>query len=200
MENFVFENPTKVFFGNGCVREYLSGLAAPYQGSIMLAWGGGSIRRNGVYDEVCAALRATGRKIVEFSGIMSNPTYKKVLEGAALARKENVGLIIAVGGGSAMDCCKAISIAARYDGDVWNDFWAKKGSFRGFAPLPLGIVVTVSGTGSECNGGAVITNEDLHMKTGRDYPECNARFSIRRTPSACRASRWCPALLTRSPT
>ena len=69
MENFVFENPTKVFFGNGCVREYLSGLAAPYQGSIMLAWGGGSIRRNGVYDEVCAALRATGRKIVEFSGV-----------------------------------------------------------------------------------------------------------------------------------
>ena len=178
MENFVFENPTKVFFGNGCVREYLSGLAAPYQGSIMLAWGGGSIRRNGVYDEVCAALRATGRKIVEFSGIMSNPTYKKVLEGAALARKENVGLIIAVGGGSVMDCCKAISIAARYDGDVWNDFWAKKGSFRGFDPLPLGIVVTVSGTGSECNGGAVITNEDLHMKTGRDYPECNARFSL----------------------
>lgn len=134
MENFVFENPTKVFFGNGCVREYLSGLAAPYQGSIMLAWGGGSIRRNGVYDEVCAALRATGRKIVEFSGIMSNPTYKKVLEGAALARKENVGLIIAVGGGSVMDCCKAISIAARYDGDVWNDFWAKKGSFRGLTP------------------------------------------------------------------
>lgn len=178
MENFVFENPTKVFFGNGCVREYLSGLAAPYQGSIMLAWGGGSIRRNGVYDEVCAALRATGRKIVEFSGIMSNPTYKKVLEGAALARKENVGLIIAVGGGSVMDCCKAISIAARYDGDVWNDFWAKKGSFRGFDPLSLGIVVTVSGTGSECNGGAVITNEDLHMKTGRDYPECNARFSL----------------------
>lgn len=91
MENFVFENPTKVFFGKGCVREYLSGLAAPYQGSIMLAWGGGSIRRNGVYDEVCAALRATGRKIVEFSGIMSNPTYRKMLEGAALARKENVG-------------------------------------------------------------------------------------------------------------
>ena len=178
MENFVFENPTKVFFGKGCVTEYLSGLAAPYQGSIMLAWGGGSIRRNGVYDEVCAALRATGRKIVEFSGIMSNPTYKKVLEGAALARKENVGLIIAVGGGSVMDCCKAISIAARYDGDVWNDFWVKKGSFRGFEPLPLGIVVTVSGTGSECNGGAVITNEDLHMKTGRDYPECNARFSL----------------------
>ena len=91
MENFVFENPTKVFFGQGCVREYLSGLAAPYQGSIMLAWGGGSIRRNGVYDEVCAALRATGRKIVEFSGIMSNPTYKKVLEGAALARKKMWG-------------------------------------------------------------------------------------------------------------
>ncbi len=178
MEIFVFENPTKVFFGKGCVREYLSGLAAPYQGRPMLAWGGGSIRRNGVYDEVCAALRATGRKIVEFSGIMSNPTYKKVLEGAALARKENVGLIIAVGGGSVMDCCKAISITARYDGDVWNDFWAKKGSFRGFAPLPLGIVVTVLGTGSECNGGAVITNEDLHMKTGRDYPECNARFSL----------------------
>lgn len=134
MENFVFENPTKVFFGKGCVREYLSGLAAPYQGSPMLAWGGGSIRRNGVYDEVCAALRATGRKIVEFSGIMSNPTYKKVLEGAALARKENVGLIIAVGGGSVMDCSKAIFHSRAIRRRCLERFLGEEGLLQGLCP------------------------------------------------------------------
>lgn len=76
-----------------------------------------------------------------------------------------------------MDCCKAISLAARYEGDVWADFWARPGIID-FKPLPLGIIVTVAGTGSECNGGAVITNEDLKVKTGRDYPQCNPKFAL----------------------
>ena len=76
-----------------------------------------------------------------------------------------------------MDCCKAISIAARYDGDVWEDFWKRPGVFD-FEPLPLGVIVTVAGTGSECNGGAVITNEELKIKTGRDYPQCNPKFAL----------------------
>lgn len=76
-----------------------------------------------------------------------------------------------------MDCCKAISLAARYDGDVWADFWARPGIID-FKPLPLGVIVTVAGTGSECNGGAVITNEDLKVKTGRDYPQCNPKFAL----------------------
>lgn len=177
MNNFIFENATKVFFGKGCVKEYLACLTKDYGDTVMLAYGGGSIKRNGIYDEVTAILKEAGKTIVEFPGIMANPTYAKVLEGAALAREKQVGLILGVGGGSVMDCCKAISIAARYDGDVWADFWARPGIFN-FEPLPLGVIVTVAGTGSECNGGAVITNEELKVKTGRDYPMCNPRFAL----------------------
>lgn len=85
-------------------------------------------------------------------------------------------ILLAYGGGSAMDCCKAVSLAARYDGDGWEDFWARPGVID-FEPLPLGVVVTVAGTGSECNGGAVITNEEKKIKTGRDYPALNPRFA-----------------------
>lgn len=177
MNNFIFENATKVYFGKGCVKEYLSCLTKSYGGTVMLAYGGGSIKRNGVYDEVTAILKEAGKNVVEFSGIMANPTYAKVLEGAKLAKENDVELILGVGGGSVMDCCKAISIAARYDGDVWADFWARPGVFN-FDPLPLGVIVTVTGTGSECNGGAVITNEELKVKTGRDYPACNPRFAL----------------------
>lgn len=152
-------------------------MAKGREGKIMLAYGGGSIKKNGIYDEVTGILKNAGKEIVEFPGIMANPTYAKVLEGAKLARENNVGLILGVGGGSVMDCCKAISIAARYDGDVWADFWARPGIFD-FEPLPLGVIVTVAGTGSECNGGAVITNEELKVKTGRDYPQCNPKFAL----------------------
>lgn len=177
MNNFIFENFTKVFFGKGCVKEYLSCLTKSYGDTVMLCYGGGSIKKNGVYDEVTKILRAVGKTIVEFSGIMANPTYAKVLEGAKLAKENDVSLLLGIGGGSVMDCCKAISIAARYDGDVWEDFWARPGVFD-FEPLPIGVIVTVAGTGSECNGGAVITNEKLKIKTGRDYPQCNPRFAL----------------------
>ena len=177
MNNFIFENATKVLFGKGCVKEYLCCLIKGCGDTVMLAYGGGSIKKNGVYDEVVSILKEAGKHIVEFPGIMANPTYAKVLEGAKLARESQAGLILGVGGGSVMDCCKAVSIAARYDGDVWEDFWARPGIFD-FEPLPLGVIVTVAGTGSECNGGAVITNEDLKIKTGRDYPKCNPRFAL----------------------
>ena len=177
MNNFIFENATKVLFGKGCVKEYLCCLIKGCGDTVMLAYGGGSIKKNGVYDEVVSILKEAGKHIVEFPGIMANPTYAKVLEGAKLARESQAGLILGVGGGSVMDCCKAVSIAARYDGDVWEDFWARPGIFD-FDPLPLGVIVTVAGTGSECNGGAVITNEELKIKTGRDYPKCNPRFAL----------------------
>ena len=177
MNNFIFENATKVLFGKGCVKEYLCCLIKGCGDTVMLAYGGGSIKKNGVYDEVVPILKRAGKNIVEFPGIMANPTYAKVLEGAKLARESQAGLILGVGGGSVMDCCKAVSIAARYDGDVWEDFWARPGIFD-FEPLPLGVIVTVAGTGSECNGGAVITNEELKIKTGRDYPRCNPRFAL----------------------
>ena len=160
MNNFIFENATKVFFGKGCVKEYLCCLTKGYGDTVMLAYGGGSVKRNGVYDEVAGILKAAGKNIVEFPGIMANPTYAKVLEGAGLARENHVGLILGVGGGSVMDCCKAVSIAARYQGDVWADFFARPGIFD-FEPLPVGVIVTAAGTGGECNGGAVIPNEEL---------------------------------------
>ena len=176
MNNFIFQNSTKVYFGKGCVKEYLACLTKDAK-TILLAYGGGSIKRNGVYDEIIRILKGAGKAIVEFPGIMSNPTYRKVQEGAKLARENHADMILAVGGGSTMDCCKAVSLAARYDGDVWNDFWAQLGVID-FEPLPLGVVVTAAGTGSECNGGAVITNEAKKIKTGRDYPALNPRFAL----------------------
>lgn len=176
MNSFVFQNSTKVYFGKGCVKDHLSKVTAGAE-KIMIAYGGGSIKRNGVYDEVTGILKEAGKTVVEFSGIMPNPTYGKVCEGAELVRDEEVDMIIAVGGGSVMDCCKAISLAAVYDGDIWSDFWERPGAID-FEPLPLGVIVTVAGTGSECNGGSVITNEEKKIKTGRDYPECDPEFAL----------------------
>ena len=101
MNNFIFQNSTKVYFGKGCVKEYLTCLTKNAQ-TILLAYGGGSIKRNGVYDEITGILKETGKNIVEFSGIMSNPTYAKVQEGARLARDNQADMILAVGGGSTM--------------------------------------------------------------------------------------------------
>lgn len=177
MRDFQFENSTKVVFGQDCVKKNLSKLVAPYGKNVMLAYGGGSIKRNGIHQEITEILQAAGKTVVEFSGIMSNPTYEKVQEGAELAKNSQVELILGVGGGSVMDCCKAVSLAARYDGDIWQDYWAKPGKIE-TDPIPLGVVVTVAGTGSECNGGAVITNEKLKVKTGRDYPVLNPKFAL----------------------
>lgn len=177
MNNFIFENATKVFFGQGCVKEYLSCLSSHYGRKVMLCYGGGSIKKNGIYEEVMQSLKKAGKEVVEFPSIMANPTYAKVLEGAELAKEQRVDLILGVGGGSVMDCCKAISMAAVYNGDIWNDFWVRPGIID-FDPIPLGVIVTVAGTGSEMNGGAVITNEALKVKTGRDYPKCNPVFAL----------------------
>lgn len=176
MNNFIFENATKTYFGQGCVKEYLGCLLKDSH-TVMLAYGGGSIKRNGIYDEVTGILTAAGKTVVEFSGIMSNPTYAKVREGAELAKEQGVDMILGIGGGSVMDCCKAVSMAAAYSGNLWEYFWERPGVVD-FTPLPLGVIVTVSGTGSEMNGGAVITNEEKMIKTGRDYPSCNPRFAL----------------------
>lgn len=158
MNNFIFENSTKVYFGKGCVKEYLSCLVKNYGDTVMLAYGGGSIIKNGIYNEVLASLRDAGKTVVEFPGISANPTYAKVMDGVKLVREKGVDLILGVGGGSVMDCCKAVSLAAEYDGDAWEQFWEKSGMID-FDTVPVGVIVTVTGTGSECNGGAVITNE-----------------------------------------
>lgn len=177
MNNFIFENATKVYFGKGCVKEYLCCCLKQYGNRVMVAYGGGSIKKNGIYEEVISLLQGMGKQVTEFSGIMPNPTYQKVLEGAKLAKENHIDVILGIGGGSVMDCCKAVSMAAVYEGDIWTDFWERAGIVD-FEPLPLGVIVTAAGTGSECNGGAVITNEEKKVKTGRDYPKCNPRFAL----------------------
>lgn len=177
MNNFIFENATKVYFGKNCVKEYLSCLAKKHGQKVLLAYGGGSIKKNGIYEEVTEILKQAGKEIIEFSGIMANPTYVKVLEGAKLAKDNQADWILGIGGGSVMDCCKAVSMAAVSEKDIWEEYWAKPGVVD-FTPLSLGVIVTVAGTGSECNGGAVITNETLKVKTGRDYPQCNPEFAL----------------------
>ena len=118
MNNFIFENKTKVYFGKGGVKEYLGSLLVNYGETVMLAYGGGSIKRNGVYDEIMGILNAAGKRVVEFDRIMSNPTYAKAQEGSKLARENHVDLILAVGGGSVSDCCKVISAQAKLDEDI----------------------------------------------------------------------------------
>lgn len=162
MNNFVFENKTKVYFGKGEAKEQLGGLLEHYGDTVMLAYGGGSIKRNGVYDEMMEILNAHGKRVVEFSGIMPNPTYAKVQEGAKLARENQVDLILAVGGGSVSDCCKVVSAQAKLDEDIWELEYTKHAFPTEF--IPLGTVVTVFGTGSEMNCGAVITHEDKKIK------------------------------------
>lgn len=111
-------------------------------------------------------LEKAGKNIYEFAGITSNPTYAKVLEGAKLAKESKIDLILAAGGGSVMDCCKAVSMAAVYEGDLWDDFIARHGIME-FDPIPLGVIVTTSDTGSAMNGRVVITNKTLNVRSGR---------------------------------
>lgn len=177
MNNFIYENATKVYFGRGCVKEYLTCLLGPYGGTVLLVYGCGSIKRNGIYQQIMDILRQAGKAVVELPNITPNPTYRKVLEGAALARAHHVDMILAVGGGSVMDCAKAISLAAKYPGDWWQDFWVRPGVID-FDPLPVGVVATGMSCGGACNGRAIVTNGDQKQKTGRDYPKLNPRFAL----------------------
>lgn len=176
MNNFIYENRTKVYFGPGCVKEFLVSLIKDYD-TVMLAYGMGSVKKNGIYDEILGILIKSGKNVVEFSGIMPNPTYRKVMEGVRLARSSGAQIILGIGGGSVMDCCKAVALVAYCKGDPWENYWERKGVIH-FEPIPVGVVVTAAGTGSECNGASIITNEEKRRKTGYDYPACNPRFAL----------------------
>lgn len=162
MNNFTFSYPTRVYFGEGSAAQAFSAELGKVGETVMLAFGGGSVKKNGVYDEMKALLEQAGKKVVDFSGIMSNPTYIKVQEGAELAREYHVDFILAVGGGSVIDCCKVVSAQAMLDEDIWNMEYGK-GKFPA-AGIPMGAVVTASGTGAEMNAGAVITYEEKKWK------------------------------------
>lgn len=163
MQNFNYSYPVKVIFGNDAVKNNLSSLLKAEWKNIMLAYGGGSIKKNGIYDELCTFLKNNSKNIIEFSGIMSNPTYAKVQEGTKVARDNKVDFILAVGGGSVIDCCKVISAQAKLDEDLWNFEYEKHCTPADF--IPMGAVVTAFGTGAEMNNGAVITNTEKKMKS-----------------------------------
>ena len=165
MENFVYEYPTKVYFGKGAAERHLPGILSAYGSNVLLAYGGGSIKKNGVYEEITGILKAAGKNVTEFTGIMSNPTWEKVREGAGLAREHKIDLVLAVGGGSVIDCCKIVCAQAVAGEDLW-DLEMVRHKAPSKAPIPMGAVVTASGTGAEMNGGAVITNEDAKIKGG----------------------------------
>ena len=162
MKEFVYSYPMKVYFGEGAARKAIAAELGRFGKTVMLAYGGGSIKKSGVYDEMRSLLTEAGKEIVDFSGIMSNPTYAKVQEGAALVREKKVDFILAVGGGSVIDCCKVISAQAVLDEDIW-DMEYGKGKFP-TTGIPMGAVVTASGTGAEMNAGSVITCEEKMWK------------------------------------
>lgn len=164
MQKFVYEYATKVYFGEGAAKEHLAEAVSGYGQNVMLAYGGGSVKKNGIYDEVKKILEDAGKRVTDFSGIMSNPTYAKVQEGAALAKKEEIDFILAVGGGSVIDCSKIVAAQAKTDKDLW-EMEMTDHQFPAEA-VPMGAVVTASGTGAEMNGGAVITNEEKVIKAG----------------------------------
>ena len=164
MNEFVFTYPTKVYFGQNSLEKALRAELNRHGKTVMLAYGGASLKKNGIYDRVKELLAKDGKEVVDFPGIMPNPTYAKVQEGAALAKEKGVDFILAVGGGSVIDCCKIIAAQAKTDKDIWEMEFSE-GKFP-TEYLPMGAVVTASGTGAEQNCGAVITNEEKGIKTG----------------------------------
>lgn len=164
MNEFVFTYPTKVYFGQNSLEKALQAELNRHGKTVMLAYGGASLKKNGIYDRVKELLAKEGKEVVDFPGIMPNPTYAKVQEGAALAKEKGVDFILAVGGGSVIDCCKIIAAQAKTDKDIWEMEFSE-GKFP-TEYLPMGAVVTASGTGAEQNCGAVITNEEKGIKTG----------------------------------
>ncbi len=162
MNPFTYEYPVKQYFGEGAAKANLPQELSKYGKTVMLAYGGGSLKKTGVYDEIVGLLKDAGKEVVEFSGIMPNPTYSKVLEGAKLAKEQDVDLILAVGGGSVSDACKIVATQAKYDKDIWEMEYTDREIPTDH--LPMAVIVTASGTGSEQNNGAVITNEEKKLK------------------------------------
>ena len=163
MNAFTYSYPVKVYFGQKAANQNLDRELAGVGGNVMLAYGGGSIKRNGIYEELMNILREAGKTVIEFTGIMSNPTYEKVQEGAKLARENDIDFILAVGGGSVIDCCKIVSAQAKLDQDIWELEYTDHKQPTEF--IPMGAVVTAFGTGAEMNNGAVITNEEKMLKS-----------------------------------
>ncbi|MDE6177758.1 MAG: iron-containing alcohol dehydrogenase [Duncaniella sp.] len=177
--NFKYDNPTKLYFGDEAQKNLADALKG-FGNKVLLTYGGGSIKRNGIYDDVMAALKASGKEVVELPGVMPNPTVDKLNEGRRIARDNNVDFILAVGGGSTIDYAKAVSVSAWYDGDAWERFWVRQDDPKaGERIIPVGAVLTMAGTGSEMNGGSVITNRGKDIKIGKVFgSEVMPKFAV----------------------
>ena len=175
--DFTYSNPTRLYFGKNAL-EGLAKELSNYGKNILLTYGGGSIKKNGIYDSVVTILKSAGKNIIELPGVMANPTSEKLIEGAKLARENNVDLILAVGGGSVCDYSKAVSVSAYYDGDAWEKYFLKMEEPE-CKIIPVGCVLTMVGTGSEMNGGSVITNHAQKLKIGHVFGDnVFPKFSI----------------------
>ena len=177
--NFAYSNPTKLYFGEDSLN-YLNEELPKYGKNVQLVYGGGSIKKTGIYDKVVAILKACGKEIFEDGGVMPNPTVEKLYEGIQIAREQEVDLILAVGGGSCCDYAKAVSISVNCREDPWEKYYLKFEDVDADTEIiPVGCVLTIAGTGSEMNGGAVITNHESKLKIGHVFGEqVFPRFSI----------------------
>ncbi len=175
--NFSYYNPTKLYFGDESLK-YLNEELPKYGKTVQLIYGGGSIKKIGLYDEIVEILKSNGKTIVEDAGVMPNPTVEKLNEGVKLARENNVDFLLAVGGGSCCDYAKAVSVSVHCDDDPWEKYY-----IRFEEPeckiVPVGCVLTMTGTGSEMNGGSVITNHEQKLKIGHVFgDDVMPKFSI----------------------
>lgn len=175
--NFSYKNATKLYFGDDSLK-YLNDELPKYGKNVQLIYGGGSIKHNGVYDAVMQILKSNGKTVVEDAGVMPNPTAEKLREGVRIARENNVDLLLAVGGGSCCDYAKAVSVSVHCDDDPWEKYY-----IRFEEPdceiVPVGCILTMAGTGSEMNAGAVITNHEQKLKIGHVFgEEVMPKFSI----------------------
>ena len=175
--DFSYKNATKIYFGEDAL-QYLNEELPKYGNTVQLIYGGGSIKKNGIYDDVMAILKSNGKTVVEDGGVMSNPTVDKLNEGIKIARDNGVDFLLAVGGGSVCDYAKAVSVSINCDEDPWDKYY-----IRFEEPtceiVPVGCVLTMVGTGSEMNAGSVITNHEQKLKIGHVFgEEVMPKFSI----------------------
>lgn len=174
MENFLYDIPTKVYFGKGQI-SHLPDAVKEYGTTVLLAYGGGSIKNIGLYDEITELLKANGIQWVELAGIEPNPRVESVNKGVALCREHHVDVVLAVGGGSTIDCAKVIAASVDYEGDAWDIVLDKTKITR---VLPIISVLTLSATGSEMDHGAVISNLKTNDKLGVGHPDMAPRYSF----------------------
>ena len=176
--NFTYCNPTKLYFGKGAIK-YLNDELPKYGKKVVLIYGGGSIKRNGIYDEVIDILKSNGKDVAEISGVMPNPTVEKLYEGMDIARRHGADLLLAVGGGSVCDYAKALAVSVHCEGDPWEKYYIR--FEEPVCPVvPVGCVLTMVGTGSEMNAGSVITNHAQKLKIGHVFADESImpRFSV----------------------